>query len=190
MENLNDYDPDVNYFEIISGNHPFSSFDSIDEFFSENPISLTDKNFLSIICQNIRSMNCNLNKLLCIFDENNMPDVFILSETWYDGFSPTVIPGYVGYHSVRSGRSGGVSVYVKHQIPSSKIDQQSFANEFLEICTIKITFDAKNLFICGIYRPHSGTIDGFTAALENSLTSNVFANAECIIAGDFNANLR
>ena len=135
-------------------------------------------------------MNCNLDKLLCIFDENNMPDAFILTETWYDGSSPIVIPGYIGYHSIRIGRSGGVSVFVKNQIPSSKVDEHSYTNESLEICTIKISHNAKHLFICGIYRPHSGTIDNFTNALENTLVCNTFSNSQCIFAGDFNANLR
>ena len=135
-------------------------------------------------------MNCNLDNLLCIFDENNMPDIFILTETWYDGYTPNVIPGYSGYHSVRIGRSGGVSVYVKNQITSSKIEAQSFTNEFLEICTVKISFNDKHLIICGIYRPHSGTIDNFTDALQHSLSCPTFANSECILAGDFNANLR
>ena len=87
-EILDDIDPEVNYYNIISENHSSSCFDSIDEFFSENPISLNDHNFISIICQNIRSIDCNLDKLLCVFDENNMPDVFILTETWYDGIFP------------------------------------------------------------------------------------------------------
>ena len=113
MESLDDFDPDVNYFDVISENHAFSSYDSIDEFLSENSIALNDKNFISIISQNIRSMNRNHDKFLCIFDENIMPDVFIFSETWCDGLCPTVIPGYVGYHTIRIGRSGGVSVYVK-----------------------------------------------------------------------------
>ena len=189
-EILDDIDPEVNYYNIISENHSSSCFDSIDEFFSENPISLNDHNFISIICQNIRSIDCNLDKLLCVFDENNMPDVFILTETWYDGYFPTVIPGYTGYHSVRIGRSGGVSVFVKNQIPSSKVDEHSYTNESLEICTIKLSFNAKHLFISGIYRPHSGTIENFSTALEQTLSSNILSNAQCIFAGDFNANLR
>ena len=119
-----------------------------------------------------------------------MPDVFILTETWYDGYTPIVIPGYTGYHSVRIGRSGGVSVFVKNQIPSSKVDEYCYTNDFLELCTVKISYNAQNLFICGIYRPHSGTIDNFTTALEHNLGSNIFSNSQCIFAGDFNANLR
>ena len=190
MEVLENFDPDLNYIDIISENHIFSSYDSIDSFLSDNPISFNDKNFISIICQNIRSMNCNLDKLLCIFEESNMPDVLILTETWYDGFSPNIIPGYDGYHSVRIGRSGGVSIYVKSQIPSSKIDSLSFTNEFIEICTVKVAFNDKHLFLGGIYRPHSGSIDSFTDALEYHLNSNPLANSQCIFAGDFNANLR
>ena len=119
-----------------------------------------------------------------------MPDVFIFTETWHDGYTPYVIPGYVDYHSIRNGRSGGVSIYIKNQIHSSKIDEYSFTNEFIEICTTKITFNDNNLFICGAYRPHSGTIDNFTTALELVLSNNIFANVHCVFAGDFNANLR
>ena len=119
-----------------------------------------------------------------------MPDVFIFTETWYDGYSPFVIPGYVDYHSIRNGRSGGVSIYIKNQINSSKIDAHSYANEFIEICTVKVSFNDNNLFICGVYRPHSGTIDNFTNALELVLSNNIFANAKCVFGGDFNANLR
>ena len=180
----------MNYYDVISENHAFSSYNCIDDFLINNPISLNDNNFISVICQNIRSMNCNLDKLLCIFDVNNMPDIFILTETWHDGNTPTIIPGYTDYHSVRIGRSGGVSVYVKNQISSSKIETHSFTNESLELCTIKISFNEKNMIICGIYRPHSGTIDNFTNEIEQTLGSQIFANTQCILAGDFNANLR
>ena len=119
-----------------------------------------------------------------------MPDVLILTETWYDGFSPNIIPGYVGYHSVRTGRSGGVSIFVKNQLSSSKIDAHSYTNEIIEICTVKISHNEKHIFLCGIYRPHSGSIDNFTIALEHVLNSNILANSQCIFASDFNANLR
>ena len=119
-----------------------------------------------------------------------MPDVFIFTETWYDGFTPTHIPGYVDYHSVRNGRSGGVSLFIKNQIHSSKIENHSYTNEFIEICTAKISYNDRNMYICGVYRPHSGSIDNFTAALELNLCNDIFNNAHCIFAGDFNANLR
>ena len=144
MENLENFDPDLNYHDIISANHTFSSYDGIDTFLSENPISFNDESFISIICQNIRSMDCNLDKLLCTFDEFNMPNVLILTETWYDRFSPIIIPGYVGYHSVQTGRSGGVSIFVKHQLSSAKIDAHSYTNEFSEICTVKISHNEKH----------------------------------------------
>ena len=83
-----------------------------------------------------------------------------------------------------------MSLYIKNQIHSSKIDAHSYTNEFIEICTAKISYNDRNLYICGIYRPHSGSIDNFTAALELNLNNNIFVNAHCVFAGDFNANLR
>ena len=71
-------------------------------------------------------MNCNLDNFLCIFDENNMPDIFIFTETWYDGYTPNVIPGYSDYHSVRI----GVSVYVKIRILHPKLRRKALPMNF------------------------------------------------------------
>ena len=107
---LNEYDPDTNYFEMhISENHVFSSYDSIDELTSSNPALFNDTNFISIFNQNIRSLKANKDTFLLLFDENSLPDCFIFSETWHDGYEPILIPNYTGFHTVRHlYRSGGV----------------------------------------------------------------------------------
>ena len=187
---LLDLDPDVNYYDqIISENHTFASFDSIDEFLDNNPISLNDNNFLSIFHQNIRSMNQNLDKFLLLFPHNNMPDVFVFSESWYSHGEVINIPGYVGHHTARHGRGGGVSIFVKSQISSEIISRFSYANNTIEICTIKISNGNNILYLFGIYRPFSDNIDNFSVALESILNDNLFNNSSCILAGDFNANL-
>ena len=194
MEDINnhllDLDPDNNYYDNnINENHIFSIYDSVNDFINKNPISLNDSNFLSVVSQNIRSINQNLDNFLCLFSDDNMPDIFILSETWHSINTPVVIPGYLGYHTIRQGRAGGVSVFIKNQLNSCFIEQLSFANDFIETCTIKVSNSQSHVYVCGIYRPHIGSIDSFTSSLETILNNAMFVNSTCVFAGDFNANL-
>ena len=81
-EHLLDLDPDRNYYNnVISENQTFLKFNSIDSFLEGDSVLMHDENFLTIFSQNIRSLNCNLDSFLCLFPENKMPDVLILSET-------------------------------------------------------------------------------------------------------------
>ena len=188
---LSDLDPDPNYYDnLITENHVFSTFDSVEDFLLSHSDSMTDNNFTTIFCQNIRSLNRNLDNFLCMFPENKMPDIFIFTETWHDINTPSIIPGYIGYHTVRqTGRSGGVSLYAKTHLNTCIVAQLSFANNSIELCTIKISNAINNLFVCGIYRPHSDSIDNFCAALENILNDNNVSSSHCIFAGDYNINL-
>ena len=188
---LNEYDPETNYFDShISENHVFSSYDSIDDFTSGNQALFNDSNFISIFSQNIRSFNANLDDFLLLFDENSFPDCFIFSETWYDGYEPILIPNYTGFHSARQiRRSGGVSIYVKDSINSEIIKELSYVNESIEICTVKISNENSHIFIYGVYRPHSGTIENFTHSLETILESRIMNGADCLMGGDFNIDL-
>ena len=109
-----------------------------------------------------------------LFDENTLPDCFIFSETWHDGYEPILIPNYTGFHTVRHlYRSGGVSIYVKNSFNSELIKELSYVNESIEICTVKISNENSHIFICGVYRPHSGTIENFALSLENILNNQI-----------------
>ena len=154
----------------------------------KNTISINDNNFLTIFSQNIRSMNKNLDSFLSMFDHNNMPDVFIFTETWHDLDTLVSIPGYRDVHTIRHGRSGGVSIFVKGMLSSSLIDEFSFANTSIEICTIKITNSNQHVYLSGVYRPFSDNIDNFNSAIENIISNNMFASSPSVFAGDFNIN--
>ena len=185
-----DIDPDINYVHSsISESQNFSQFRSVDEFLIEYKSLSTDSNSLSIFCQNIRSLEKNLDSFLCLFPHDKMPDIFIFSETWHNEEKQIHIPGFLGYHTVRHGRAGGVSIFIKSQFSSSFIEKFSYANDCIEICTVKFYTSTEYLFISGIYRPHSGSIDNFSAALENIFAHNEFPISSNIIAGDFNVNL-
>ena len=185
-----DVDPDCNYYnEVINENNIFSSFDSVEDFLSGNSIEVGNSNYITIFSQNIRSMSRNLDNFLCLFPETKMSDIFIFSETWHDTNTPVIKPGYEAYHTIRQGRSGGVSIFVKFNIESCFIQELSFTSDSIETCIIRVSSSQNNMYICGIYRPHIGTVENFTSSLENILNSALFAGSTCVVAGDFNINL-
>ena len=69
-----------------------------------------------------------------------------------------------------------------------QIRELSFANDTIEICTVKISNENNSLSLCGIYRPHSDTISNFGDSLENLLNHNDLLGT-CVLGGDYNINL-
>ena len=190
MNFLVDLDPDSNYYDdYLFENHVFSIYDSVDDFITRNPCNSHDNRSLTLISQNIRSLNQNLENFLLLFNDDVMPEIFIFSETWHDINTPVIIPGYNSYHTVGQGRASGVSIFVKSNIQSCRVDNLCFASDCIESCTIKISNSQTSLYVCGIYRPHSGTIDAFSSVFENLLNNATLSNSNCIFAGDFNTNL-
>ena len=185
---FDDQDPDINYFsEIISENCQHHTFNTIHDYMEVNSTFLNDNRFLTVFSQNIQSLNANLDYFMSLFIGHDLPDVFVLSETWHDSNTPVIIPGYTGFHTTRQGRrSGGVSVFVKYNFNCSQVMELSYADNSIEICTVKITNEQNSICICGIYRPHSDTITNFGNCLEGILNQ---IPGPCILTGDFNINL-
>ena len=111
---------------------------------------------------NIRSFSANSDTFFNIFGDNNLPQIFVLSETWFNVNNTQELPGYKSHHVFRSDcRSGGISIYVRDDIISFKLDDFSFVDSTIEICTVCFYKDNIKHYLFGIYRPHSGTIDSF-----------------------------
>ena len=164
MENLNEIDPDANY---INDAFPSlnscaqSKYTSVEDF---NGIISGPKPILSFISYNVRSFNANSDEFFCMFhNEDNYPDIMIFTETWFTENTTVNVPGFEAFHVVRkgSGRGGGVSVFVKNALVSTKIENLCRSDETIEICAVSIVIDACNLTIFGMYRPHSGTVANF-----------------------------
>ena len=135
---------------------------------------------------NIRSFYknfCDLETLLETF--YSKPDIIVISETWLtdEKLRGAYIDGYEGVHSIRcGGRSGGISIFYKIGLNVSKCDLFCLNNDTIEMCTIKIISSDTILFLIGIYRPHSGTIENFTNCLETILNDGILLNSKiCII---------
>ena len=183
-------DPDLNYlneiFESINSSKQ-SCYISVEE--SNSLIS--DKTFFSILTYNIRSFNANSDSFFSMFNDNkNFPDILCLTETWFQDGVTEDISEYISYHTIRdSGRSGGVSIFIKSNFNSKLISQFSFSNIDIEVCTIEVILNNKPVILIGIYRPHSGTIFNFNNVLNSILDNNTIRGKLCILLGDFNINI-
>ena len=187
---LPDLDPDNNYFSAIFQNIQPSqtcNYVSVESF---NRICHDEPKYYTFLNYNIRSFSANSDSFFSIFDDQNFPQVFILTETWFTDDNLQELPGYASYHTLRSNRrSGGVSIYVKNDIPSDIILELSFSNDCIEVCTVKIKVNNCNMVLVGIYRPHSGTIEDFETSLDEILHSSLLRNKSCMVLGDLNINL-
>ena len=115
-------------------------------------------NDLSIMNYNISSFSRNFDNFFSAFNYSEMPSILVLTETWFSPGQTSEIPGYHGYHTVREGRSGGVSIFVKNYIESRHLPEFSYASITIEICSIEIKINKQVFVIIGIYRPHSDSV--------------------------------
>ena len=173
-------DPDLHYFpESINSS---CTIHNIDEF----ALKSRDKNFINILNYNICSFHKNSNHFLPIVEQSK-PHVLVLTETWFTKDYHQSIINYKSYHTIRSSRaSGGVSIFIIDDIKSRKIDEICYANENIEVCSVEICLPNEKLYVMGIYRPHSGTIENFCQELDFLLQNSLLRNKRCIVTGDFN----
>ena len=130
----------------------------------------------------------------------HVPDVIALSETWLKSKNSKFhrIEGFTAYHLPRSNKKGGgVSILVKSHLHADLIDDYSFINEDIEICTIKMRVNcdlsklSKNFVISCVYRPSSKNKDvgKFKEVFATTLNNNFFQSNDVILLGDFNIDL-
>ena len=179
-------DPDINYFSLNRDDHQ-SGYHTINKYNSIN----FESGSLSVLCLNIRSFFKNVNELIALLGSlSEKPDVVILNETWLceKDLDVANIEGYTSSHCLRrTGRGGGVSIFCRKNLSHSKCDEISYCDLTLECCTIKLSME-ETIYLIGIYRPHSGSKNDFTSALEMILQNNCLRNSKICLMGDFNLN--
>ena len=140
---------------------------------------------MDILNYNIRSFNANSDSFLPIVEQAK-PHVLILTETWFtENYHPSIL-NYNAFHSIRPNRSGGVSVFIINELNSRKIEELSYVNDNIEVCTSEISLRNEKIFFIGIYRPHAGTVENFCHEIDILLQSSILRNKRCIVTGDFN----
>ena len=62
-----------------------------------------------------------------------MPQIIILTETWFSNENAWNLEGYASYHTIRPNRrSGGVSDYVNNNLASNKLQIYAFVTKILK----------------------------------------------------------
>nr|CAI5853738.1 unnamed protein product [Callosobruchus analis] len=119
-------------------------------------------------------------------------DVLIVavSETWLQGEiqdSEIHIDGYTVIRQDRSGRGGGVAIYIKQNLKYLVInlDVRNF-----EILAIRLNLNNRNIIFATIYRPPGYTnIRNFLDEFDEIVSSFSMECDHLIITGDFNINM-
>lgn len=160
-----------------------------------NSVSFKDK-FLNskdlfIVNFNIRSFNANIDELIGYLNSlGRVPDIIILTETW---FSPTFtddLDGFNSYHSYRqTGRGGGVSVYINSTLDGRIILKSTLCNEIIELCHIEILLGENiKVIVYSIYRPPGNDLLNFISHIDDML-SDGNSDDLILVVGDLNIDL-
>ena len=150
---------------------------------------------MNLLHVNIRSTRKNFDNLKALITSlPSQPDVIAVSETWLSNTTSFLyeLEGYSSYHVVRTAREhGGVSIYVHNTHQSELIQDLSFVNDTIEICTVKVSLSSHTLTVSAVYRPHTKyeDIDNFVDQMCTILNNDNHKNMKSVLLGDFNMNL-
>lgn len=150
---------------------------------------------LLLMSLNVRSFYRHRNELVSLLASLEIePDILVLTETWLTNCDKegAFLTGYNAFHTVREGgRSGGVSVFYKDHISNlTFVEGLSVCTDNIEACGVMMEINGTKMCVIGVYRPHSGTLEEFTAELGELFGQvDVVSRGKLCILGDFNANL-
>ena len=192
----NDFDAAM---ETIGLMYDHLNFDEISKYYDLDQYNRSfptdDDKILSIMHFNIRSLTKNGDEMIVMLESlQKKPDVIVLSESFLDSNSTSTmkINGYKDFHVVRGNtKRGGVSVYTRTHLDTDQVDEFSFVDPEIEICTIKLKTKNDSYIISGIYRPNYkyDKVKEFNKKLSSMLRNDTFKKSKTILIGDFNINL-
>jgi hypothetical protein len=157
----------------------------------------SEKNYLrqfSILHINDRSLVKNIDKTLDLINSvNHKFTVIAVTETWADKSIEDLldIDGYNKIMNHRSGKGGGVAIYIDSDLSFStdkepdNVDNRAFESIFANVnINLKVS-----VTVGAIYRPPSEDIHLFNHSFEAMLGKLGNKKNKCFLAGDFNINL-
>ena len=147
---------------------------------------------MSIFNINIRSFFKNKSATEEFFSSlSHYPDILACCETWLneEDVEFANFEGYNSYHTLRDGRSGGVSVFCVANLKSRKIVDLSPSTEHIEACCVEVVVGGQVFYVLSIYRPHSGSPTEFNSVLDFLLHNPALNGKKVCITGDLNINL-
>ena len=181
-------DADLNHFMNIYPdlfNEDRSHYYDIDKF---NSLECDPSFDLSVIHVNARSMSANFDQFYALFDLLRLKfDIICVSETWLDESVGHLFnfEGYNAFHSHRSTRGGGSSIYVR-DIHHCNIIEPNFSVQFANSVVLQIRSKSKSVIVSTFYRSQKADslvfIEGFIDVMTRL---NRMKSDEVIVCGDF-----
>ena len=136
---LNEIDSDTNHFKgfVISGSNETINckYCTTAEYYK----SANNYDQLLVITYNVRSFHKHIDECYSMMrTPRSYPNVLILTETWYLLDYTVILSTYSSFHSLKPNRrSGGVFVLIKNTFVSQLIDEFSFVDDDIEVCTVE-----------------------------------------------------
>ena len=186
---LDDYDPDLNYYESSSvRQYSNSDYYDIDQF-NDN---MKDVAGLSMFHCNIRSATHNSSSLGdYLMSLKHEFDTVCLSETRLHENNKEIndFPNYSQVHKYRENKcGGGVSILIKSSIQFRQIDALALSTDVIECIFVELRMKTSNIIVGCVYRPPSSNLKIFNAELSNIL-SGLDRRNDVYILGDYNIDL-
>ena len=194
LSNFSHIDPDDQVFNGLFpgiGENSMCNYYSLEKF---NLITIDPLFNLSLFNFNIRSFAANGTTFEALLHSFSIrPKFIVLTETWN---SPTTyelchLESFTAIHTYRDNmRGGGVSIFCDDGFRLEKMEDLSLCNATIETCVGRVFFGDEYLVICGVYRPHTDSIENFTSVLEGLLNTDIVRRASFVLlTGDMNINL-
>ena len=194
-EELNDIDPDFNFFNAMSQNRCCNYY--LESSFNNMINKTKEKNIFSLCHLNIRSMKKNIAQFESFLDLLDHDFTVVgLTETWLNECDCNLykLDGYSIVENHRECRvGGGVALLVRDWLTVAERDDICVYNSDIESVFVEIDKDqirsSKNIVIGTIYRPPGQDIDNFNLEINKILDKLHKENKTIYIMGDFNINL-
>ena len=198
----NDDDDDVDHdIGALSINEMYDhlNFDNMSKYYDlpqyNDIANQSSDSTLSLIHFNIRSLSTNLTKVEALLESfNKNPDIILFSETWLndEDKGSIKINNFQSFHVVRNSRNrGGVSIFVRNGLDVELLEEFTYLNSEIEICTVKVLIPDSSYVISVVYRPRfkHENIEEFRKEISPLLNNKIFKKSKSIIVGDLNINL-
>lgn len=140
---------------------------------------------------NARSLFTGFNEFSNLV-HHNMFDIFGVSETWLSTSVESRVVEIPDYHILRndrSGREGGIAVYVKNYINCSLVPSKFQSSQDLENLWIEIKLRNYSLVVGILYRPPASDLHRCIERLDGTLATLIPIYSNIVVLGDVNVNL-
>ena len=183
----------------------FNDFEGYEDLLNEcDYVNLEDmnntvvsKSDLSIYQLNIRSLLhkfTNLKNTINLLENKNIfLDLISLCETHLTDLKEPLceLNGYkLESNNRKQKKGGGVCIYVRDTYKYvRRNDLEIFLEGRLESCIVEIVCPKKNVILCSLYRPPSGSLLEFNRQYKQLLAKIKSERKEIVMSGDFNIDL-